>query len=96
MTVNELHGVISQKTVLFITTNVRTSNPTLNSFSWSNAMILKIHWHARTHTYAHIWASSTWNRYLLEYIIFSLLGPSGTPSWYYSYFDLEFSIRNTK
>jgi hypothetical protein len=28
LTFNGLHGVISQKIVLFITTNVRTSNPT--------------------------------------------------------------------
>jgi hypothetical protein len=31
LTVNGLHGVISQKIVLFITTAVRTSNPTLDA-----------------------------------------------------------------
>jgi hypothetical protein len=31
--INRLHGIISQKIVLFITTIVRTSNPT--SFIWS-------------------------------------------------------------
>jgi hypothetical protein len=29
LTLNELHGIISQKMVLFITTAVRTSNPIL-------------------------------------------------------------------
>jgi hypothetical protein len=32
LTFNRLHGIISQKTVFFITTAVRTSNPTQNSF----------------------------------------------------------------
>jgi hypothetical protein len=31
LTINGLHGVISQKTLLFITTVVRTSNPTISS-----------------------------------------------------------------
>jgi hypothetical protein len=36
LTFNGLHGVISQKMELFITTVVRTSNPTITDYKGSN------------------------------------------------------------
>jgi hypothetical protein len=36
LTFNRLHGVISQKIELFITTSVRTSNPTM----WSHSLVM--------------------------------------------------------
>jgi hypothetical protein len=36
LTLNGLHGVISQKMILFITTAVKTSNPTVSKFSNNN------------------------------------------------------------
>jgi hypothetical protein len=47
LTFAELHGVISQKVELFITTGVTTSNPTTDEFFWkelSNCMLSDFMW----------------------------------------------------
>jgi hypothetical protein len=70
VTCNGLHGVISQKIVLFITTTVRTSNPKRkilfwidNNPTWHIPSVVTV-WNGIVQICPHVSRSSFWNAFL--------------------------------